>query len=86
MAASAYHAISKEVEIQILIEFLDIHLSIKNPHWQISETIIFLCKCYEVISDTLVGFFLDVLFLLLVVILSELSEKSFPSEVLAEWS
>ena len=35
----------------------------------------FLCKYYIVISDTLVGFFLDVLFLLLAVILSELYEK-----------
>ena len=31
MAASAYHAISKEVEIQILIEFLGTHVSINNP-------------------------------------------------------
>ena len=35
----------------------------------------FLCKYYIVISDALVGFFLDVLFLLLAVILSELHVK-----------
>ena len=35
----------------------------------------FLCKYYIVISDTLVGFFLDVLFFSLAVILSELYEK-----------
>ena len=28
----------------------------KQPTWQSSETIIFLCKYYEVISDTLVSF------------------------------
>ena len=40
-----------------------------NPHWQSSGNIIFLCKYYIDISDALVGSFLDVLFLLLVVIL-----------------
>ena len=50
-------------------------MSINKPHWQSSGITIFLCKCYIVISDTLVGFFLDVLFLLLAVILSELYEK-----------
>ena len=34
-----------------------------------------MCKYYIVISDTLVGSFLDVLFLLLAVIVSELHEK-----------
>ena len=56
-------------------EFLDTHVCINNPHWQSSGIIIFLCKYYIVISDTLVGSFLDVLFLLLAVILSELHEK-----------
>ena len=37
--------------------------------------IMLLCKYYIVISDTLVESFLDVLFLLLAVILSELHEK-----------
>ena len=36
---------------------------------------LFLCKYYIVISDMLVGFFLDVLFLLLAVTVSELYEK-----------
>ena len=48
---------------------------INNSHWQSSEIIIFLCKYYVVISDTVVGFFLDVFFLLIAVILSELHEK-----------
>ena len=50
-------------------------MCINKPHWQSSGIIIFLCKYYIIISDTLVGFFLDVLFLLLAVILSELYEK-----------
>ena len=48
---------------------------INNPHWQSGGIIIFLCKYYTVISDTLVGSFLYVLFLLLAVILSGLHEK-----------
>ena len=38
---------------------------INNPQWQSSGIVIFLCKYDTVISDTLVGFLLDVLFLLL---------------------
>ena len=34
-----------------------------------------LCKCFIVVSDILVGTFLDVLFLMLAVILPELLEK-----------
>ena len=77
MAASVYHVISTEVENHIFktIEFLDTSAFINNPHWQSSRILIFLCKCYIVISDTLVGSFLDVLFLLLAVILSERHEK-----------
>ena len=77
MAASAYHVISTEVENHIFkpIEFLDTSAFINNPHWQSSGILIFLCKYYIVISDTLVGSFLDVLFLLLAVILPELHEK-----------
>ena len=75
MAALAYHVISKEVENQIFRHILDTHACMNNPHWQSSGIIIFLCKYYTFISDTLVGFFLDVLFLLLAVILSELYEK-----------
>ena len=37
-------------------------MCINNPHCQSSEIITFLCKYYIVTSDTLVGFFLDVLF------------------------
>ena len=48
---------------------------INDAHWQSSRNIKFLCKYYIVISDTLVGFLLDVLFLLLFVILSGLHEK-----------
>ena len=77
MAASAYHDISKEVENHIFTHnwVLDIHASISNPHWQSSGIIIFLFKYYLVNSDARVGSFLDVLFLLLAVILSELHEK-----------
>ena len=75
MAASAYHAISKEVKKQIFRHNWNFRHTYNNPYWQSSGIIIFLCKCYIVISDTLVGFFLDVLFLLLAVILSELYEK-----------
>ena len=77
MAASAYHVISKEVENQILRHnwFLDTHVCMNNPHWKSSRIIILLYKYYVVISDTLVGSFLAVLFLLLAVILSELYEK-----------
>ena len=76
MTASAYHVISKEVENCIFRqkEFLSTHVCTKNPHWQRSGTIIF-CKYFIVILDTLRGSFLDVLFLLLAVILSEFYEK-----------
>ena len=57
------------------IEFLDRHVCINKPHWQSREILIFLSKYCIVISDTLVGPFLDVLFVLLSVILSELHEK-----------
>ena len=77
MAASAYHVKSMEAENQIFktIEFLDTSVFIINRHWQSSGILIFFCKYYIVLSDTLVGFFLDVLFLLLAVILLELHEK-----------
>ena len=77
MAASVYHVISTEVENHILkpIEFLDTSTFLNNQHQQSSEILIFLCKYCIVISETLVGFFLDEHFLLLAVILSELHEK-----------
>ena len=77
MAASVYHVISKEVKNHILIQnWIFRHTCyINNPHCQISGIIISLCKDYIVTSDTLVGSFLDVLFLLLAVILSGLHEK-----------
>ena len=78
MAASAYHtSYERRQKITCLgtIEFLDTHVCINNPHRQSSGIIIFLSKYYIVISDTLVGSFLDVLYLLLAVILSELHEK-----------
>ena len=78
MAASAYHVILKEVENQIFRHswvFRHTHVCVNNPHWQSSGIIIFLCKYYTVISDAMVGLFLNVLFLLLAVILLELYEK-----------
>ena len=76
MAASTYHIISKEVENQTseTIEFLDTRVY-KQSALSMLQTLIFLCKYYEVISDTLVHFFLYVLFLLMAVMLSELCEK-----------
>ena len=38
-------------------QFLNTDVCINNPHWQSSEIISFLCKCYIVILDTLVGSF-----------------------------
>ena len=58
------------------LDFFDAHVFINNPHWQSSGVKIFLCNYYIVISDTVVDSFLDVLFFLLAVILSELHEKS----------
>ena len=77
LAASAYHVISKEVRNHILRRNLIFrHICcINNPHWQSGRIIIFLYKYYIVISDTLVGFFSDVFFLLLALILSGLLEK-----------
>ena len=57
------------------MEFLDTYVFTNNPHEQSSGILIYFCKYYIVISDTLVGFFLYVLFLMLAVILSELYEK-----------
>ena len=57
------------------IEFFDTHVCINNPDWQSNGIAIFLFKYYIVISDALVGSFLDVLCLLLAVILSELSKN-----------
>ena len=57
------------------IEFLDTYVFMNNPHWQNSGILTFLSKYYIVISDTLVGSFLDVFFLLLAVVLSERFER-----------
>ena len=78
LAASAYHVILKEVKNHILGRnwIFRQALCIKKPHWQGGRIIIFLCKYYIVISDTPVGSFLNVLFLLLAVILSGLLEKT----------
>ena len=51
MAASVYHIISKEIEKRIM----DTIVFVSNPYWQSSGVIIFLCKCYIVILDTLIG-------------------------------
>ena len=75
IVASVYHVISDEVKNHILRDnWVYRYTFINNPHWQ-SSGIIFFCKYYIVISDTLVGSFLDVLFLLVAVILSGLHEK-----------
>ena len=56
--------------------YLDAYVFINDSHWQSSGIIVLLCKCYVNVSDTLVGYFLDVLFFLLAGILSELHEKT----------
>ena len=73
----AYHVISKEVKNHILRQNWIFRRTccINNPHWQSCGIIIFLCKYYIAISDTMVGSFLDVLFLLLAVTLSGTQEK-----------
>ena len=48
---------------------------LKNLHWKSSGIIIFWCKYYIVILDTLVSSFSNMLFFLLAVLLSELHEK-----------
>ena len=72
---SRYIKGGKKIASLNTIEFLDPYVCINNPHWQSNENIIFLCKYYTVISDTLVGSFFDVLFFLLVVILPEVQVK-----------
>ena len=66
MAALPYHVMSKEVENHIFRHnWIFRHTCMyKHPHWQSSGIIIFLCKYDMVISDILVGSFLDVFFLL----------------------
>ena len=56
----------------------------KQPTLTSSGIIIFLCKYYRVISDTLVGSFLDAFFLLFTVILLELQEKPRRKDWVAE--
>ena len=81
------HWIWIELNLKFKIEFLDTHVCINNPHWQRSGITIFLSKCYMVISDKLVGSFLDVLFFLLPVILSELYDKLRRKDIVtAKWS
>ena len=65
----------KKVTSLNTIEFLDTYVFINNLHWQNSGILLFLRKYYIAISDTLVGSFLDVFFLLLAVIISEFREK-----------
>ena len=57
------------------IQFLDTYAFINNPHQQSRGMFIFLCKYYIVISDKLVGVFLNVLLLLLAVIPWEIKQE-----------
>ena len=77
MAASEYHAMSKEVENHIFRHnwIFRLKCMLNNQHCQSSGITRFLCKYYVAISDKLRDSFLEVLFLLLAVILSELHEK-----------
>ena len=65
------------------IEFLDTFAFINNTHWQSSKifNIFVQVLYYIVISDTLLASFLDMLFLLLTVILSELHENARRKEI-----
>ena len=77
MATPSCYVISKEVESPSLgtTEFLDPLVYINNSHWQSSRIIIFWCKYDIVISDILVGYFLDKLFFLLTLISLEHCKK-----------
>ena len=77
MTTLGYHVIQNDVENPIFTHnWIFRHTCVyKQPHWQSSGTITFLYKFYVVISDTLEGFFFNVLFLLLAVILSEFYGK-----------
>ena len=68
------------------IQFFDTHVCINNSHWESSGITIFLWKYWKVISDTLIGFFLDVFFLLLTVILSKDHEKPLRKDWVTEKS
>ena len=69
-----YQRRKKVISLNI-IEYLETSVFINNLHWQSSGILLFLRKYFIVISNSLVGSFLDVLFLLVTVILSELREK-----------
>ena len=61
MAASAYQVISTEIEIHIFKHdwiFRHLYAFMNILLWQSSGILIFLCKYYIVVSDTLVGIFL----------------------------
>ena len=76
-AASSYRVMSKQVENGIFRhKWIYRHTCMrKQPHWQSSGIIIFLCKYYIIISNTLGGSLFDVLFLFLPVVLSEFHKK-----------
>ena len=69
------YQIRQKIASLVTIEFIDTHVCINNPHGLSSGITTFLCKYEVVISDTLVVSFLDVLFLLVAVILSDFYEK-----------
>ena len=75
MAGSAYRVTSKEAENQMFRHNWNFRHTFVYKQPTLTKQWNFLCKYYIVISDIRVGFFLDVLFLLLAVILSELYEK-----------
>ena len=55
MAASVYHVRKLKIASLDTIAFLGTHVCISNPDSQSSEIIIFWCRYYIVISDTLIG-------------------------------
>ena len=52
-SVSRYIKWSRKMASLETISFLDTHVCTNNPYWQISGIIIYLCKYYIVISDTL---------------------------------
>ena len=77
MDVSVCQIISKDVQNHIFRHNLIFRHTCmyKNPRWKSSGIIIFVCKYYVDVSDTLIGSVLDMFFLLLGAILSELHEK-----------
>ena len=65
-------------------DFLSTNVFINKPYWKSSGIVIFLWKYYIIISDTMVGSYLNVLFFLLAIVLSKLHEKPRRKDLVTE--